>query len=184
MALEKELRKNEDVGSSFAAYISKMKGEKHKESSLQFSESIVSAAGGLIAMTIVSVIAVSLGYPMTLGPIGASCLLIFSAHKGLFSQPRHVVGGHLVATISALTIWDLLGRSHFTIGMTLAVVIILMILTKTVHPPAAASAVVAINSQAGWGFLISVLICAVFLVFSSVLYNNLFPTRQYPKYWL
>jgi len=66
----------------------------------------------------------------------------------------------------------------------LAFVLILMILTKTVHPPAAASAIVAINTQAGWGYLGIIMICAFVVVLISTVYNNLFQDRQYPRYWV
>jgi CBS-domain-containing membrane protein len=167
-----------------AKYLKKMKGRTTDKSSLNYTELVISATGGLIAMTMISIIAIYLGYPMVLGPIAASSLLIFGAHNGPFSQPRQIIGGHLIASFASLTIWDVFGRSYFTMGITLAVVIILIVLTNTIHPPAAASAIVAINTGAGWGFIMSILLCSTLLVLFSVLYNNLFESRQYPKYWL
>ncbi|MDT8860270.1 HPP family protein [Alkalihalobacillus sp. MEB130] len=186
MALERgELRETAEIRKSVSlhTYLRKMKGDSSKEPNFRIGESLVSAGGGLIAMTIISVMAVSLGYPMALGPIGASCLLVFAAHQGPFSQPRQIIGGHVLSTGAALSIWDLFGRSHVTIGITLAVVLLLMIITQSMHPPAAASAIVAINSQAGWGFLFTIFISALIVVGISVLYNNLFKDRTYPKKW-
>jgi CBS-domain-containing membrane protein len=68
-------------------------------------------------------------------------------------------------------------------AITLAVVLFLMVILKMVHPPAAASAMVAINTQAGWGFLLTIVICSLILLAISVFYNNLFKERQYPKQW-
>ncbi|OAS82982.1 MULTISPECIES: HPP family protein [Metabacillus] len=168
----------------FGTYIRKMKGESTFKSNLNYVDLMISAVGGLVAMSIISMIAISLGYPMVLGPIGASCLLIFGAHNGPFSQPRHIIGGHFIATFASLAIWDTFGRSFLTIGITLAVVIIIMVVTNTIHPPAAASAIVAINTGAGWGLMLSILLCSVLLVLMSLLYNNLFQSRQYPKHWI
>ncbi|WP_280637199.1 HPP family protein [Alkalihalobacillus sp. BA299] len=61
-------------------------------------------------MCIISLIAVPFGFPMVLGPIGASCLLVFAAHASPFSQPRHILGGHFISTIVALSIWDILEK--------------------------------------------------------------------------
>jgi CBS-domain-containing membrane protein len=168
----------------FSTYIRKMKGEATFKSNLNYGDLMISAIGGLVAMSIMSIIAIYLGYPMVLGPVGASCLLIFGAHNVPFSQPRNIIGGHLLATFSSVAIWDIFGRSFLTIGITLAIVIILMVVTNTIHPPAAASAVVAINTGAGWGFITSMLLCSVLLVLMSLLYNNLFQSRQYPKHWI
>ena len=99
-------------------------------------------------------------------------------------QPRHIIGGHFITTLASLTIWHVFGGSFLTIGITLAVVIILMVLTGTIHPPAAASAIVAMNSGAGWGFISCIILCSILLVTISLFYNNLFQSRQYPKYWL
>ncbi|USK70798.1 HPP family protein [Peribacillus asahii] len=185
MNLEKSLEKNWSNRSTtnLTAYLGKMKGEARLGSQIDYVDAIISAIGGVIAIITVGFIAIHLGYPMALGPLGASCVLVFLAHKGPFSQPRHIIGGHLFSITLALIMWSILGKSLFTIGLVLALVLILMTLTTTVHPPAAASALVAVNSQAGWGFLISVVICSLLLVFISTIYNNLFPTRQYPKHW-
>ncbi len=167
-----------------SSYFAKMKGEKKFEVNGTVSDSVIAAIGGLIAMIIISFIAVFLGFPMILGPMGASCLLVFAAHSLPFSQPKHILGGHFISTFTGLTIWNFFGKSHVTIGCTIALVLFLMILLKMVHPPAAASAMVAINSQAGWGFLLTIIISSIILIIISVLYNNLFKDRQYPKQWI
>lgn len=164
-------------------YFRKMKGEGKAETKGQRSEWLISATGCLIAISFISIIAFHLGYAMSLGPIGASCLLVFLAYQSPFSQPRQVIGGHLLSTFVALAIWDVFGRTPITIGITLAIVLIMMALTQTVHPPAAASAIVAINTQAGWGFLLTISICIIILICISTMYNNLFHSRNYPKYW-
>lgn len=179
--MKKELNQEE---SFLTIYIRKMKGEKSHTSTFEVAEHLVSAVGGLIAMCLLSLVAFALGYPMVLGPIGASCLLVFVAYSGPFSQPRSIIGGHIIATLAALTIWELFGRSYLTIGITLALVVFLMAISNMIHPPAAASAVVVINSQVGWGFFAVIVVSALLVVMLSVVYNNLFKDRQYPKHWV
>lgn len=164
-------------------YFLKMKGEGLRKPTIKLGDSIISAAGGLIAMTFISIVSIIFGFPMILGPMGASCFLVFAAHEGFFSQPRQIFGGHMVSTIVALAICDVFGKSPLTISVTLAVVLFLMISLKLVHPPGAASAMVAINTQIGWGFLFVILLCSIILIAVSVFYNNLFKHRQYPKQW-
>lgn len=180
-AIKSELNQEE---SFFSVYIKKMKGEKSNISSHKVTEHLVSAFGGLVAMCLISLVAFTLGYPMVLGPIGASCLLVFVAYSGPFSQPRSVIGGHIIATLAALTVWEFFGRTYLTIGITLALVMFLMAILNMMHPPAAASAVVAINVQVGWGFFVAIVVSAVLVVVFSVFYNNLFKDRQYPKHWI
>ncbi|MGO4888179.1 HPP family protein [Anaerobacillus sp. MEB173] len=186
MNIEKEITKEEEhqLHISLKSYFTKFKGDTKPDSTIELSDNIIAAVGGLIAISIISALAVPFGFPMVLGPLGASCLLVFAAHESPFSQPRHLVGGHLLSTTAALVILDIFGRSHLTIGVTLAFVLLLMAISKMMHPPAAASAIVAINTEAGWGFLLIIVLCALLLVAISLFYNNLFKERQYPKQWL
>ena len=178
---------NEKVKSRFSenlsAYINKMKGVARKETRVDYIDSLVSATGVLLAVSIICFLAVFFNYPMAMGPLGASCILVFAAHSGPLSQPRQVIGGHMLSTTIGLISWSIFGKSIVIIVITITIVLILMSLTKTVHPPAAASALVAINFEPGWGYLIPITIGIVLIVLISMLYNNLFPKRQYPKHW-
>ena len=185
MNVEKTFQKNQqNVNIFLNSYLVKMKGNQRLQTNVKLGDTIISASGGLFAITLISFVAVILGYPMILGPMGASCLLVFAAHSLPFSQPRQIIGGHFVSTFTALVIWDIFGKSHISIGLTLAIVLFLMITLKIIHPPAAASAMVAINTEAGWGLLLSIALSSVLLILISVLYNNLFKNRQYPKQWI
>jgi CBS-domain-containing membrane protein len=161
-----------------------MKGESRSETRFDYIDSLISAAGVFLAVSVIGLLAVFFHFPMALGPLGASCVLVFIAHKGPLSQPRQVIGGHILSTATGLIIWSIFGKSFFIIIISLVIVLILMSLTNTIHPPAAASALVAINFETGWGYLIPIIIGAVLLVFISIFYNNLFSKRQYPKHWL
>lgn len=167
-----------------SVYLNKMKGVARKETRFDYIDSLISATGVFLAVSIICYLAVSFGYPMAMGPLGASCILVFAAHSGPLSQPRQVIGGHILSTITGLAIWSIFGKSLSIIVITLVIVLILMSLTKTIHPPAAASALVAVNFETGWGYLITIVIGSFFIVLISLLYNNLFSKRQYPKHWL
>lgn len=165
-------------------YLSKMKGENRSETRFDYIDSLISATGVFLAVSIIGLLAVFFRYPMAIGPLAASCVLVFIAHSGPLSQPRQVIGGYILFTATGLIIWSVFDKSLMIIIISLVIVLILMSLTNTIHPPAAASALVAINFETGWGYLIPIIIGACLLVFISILYNNLFSNRQYPKYWL
>jgi CBS-domain-containing membrane protein len=63
-----------------------------------------------------------------------------------------------------------------------------MNLTKTVHPPGGACALIAVIGgpavwNLGFGFMATSVGAAVIMVIVAVVGNNLVPTRQYPVYW-
>lgn len=169
---------------NLSVYLNKMKGEARKETTISYVDALVSATGVLLAVSFICFLAVFYHYPMAMGPLAASCILVFAAHSGPLSQPRPIIGGHILSTTIGLISWSIFGKSIPIIIITLTIVLILMSLTKTIHPPAAASALVAINFETGWGYLIPITIGALLIVIISILYNNLFPKRQYPKHWL
>ena len=63
-----------------------------------------------------------------------------------------------------------------------------MRLTKTVHPPGGATALIAIIGgnavwQLGFGYVLTCLGGSLISLAVGVLGNNLCPNRQYPQYW-
>lgn len=182
-ALEEKTSKTRSYD-ALSLYFNKMKGATRSQSGFDYVDSLISAVGVFLAVGIMILMAFSFRYPMVIGPLGASCILAFVAHKGPLSQPRQIIGGHILCTIAGLSIWSIFGKSLFILTITLVIVLMIMSITKTMHPPAAASALVAVNFETGWGILLPIVIGVFLIVFISMLYNNLFPKRQYPQYWI
>jgi CBS-domain-containing membrane protein len=165
-------------------YLCKMKGGVTTAPTASVKDAIISGIGGLLGIGIVSYLSVLSGFPWLMAPFGASCVLAFSIHKGPLSQPRAIIGGHIVSTTAGLLVLNLFGETWWSIALAVCLAIIGMMLTKTVHPPAGADPIVVIMAKASWLFLLHpVLIGAVALVIVALVYNNLFKERQYPQYW-
>jgi CBS-domain-containing membrane protein len=62
---------------------------------------------------------------------------------------------------------------------------VVMLLTRTVHPPAGSNPVIVMMSRPDWGFLLTptLLGAAVILVVALVV-NNSSASRRYPEYWI
>lgn len=129
-----------------------------------------------------------------IAPFGASAALLFGAHDGPLSQPRNVVGGHVVSglvgvTANILTVLLDVGI-WFSAPVAVAGAIVAMQASRTFHPPAAATSLLAVvGSPAlldlGYQYVFVPCLCgSVSLVIIASLVNNLIPGRHYPKYWL
>lgn len=102
-----------------------------------------------------------------------------------------MLGGHALAAIIGAAFQLIMGQTYPWLAAALAVSvsIALMSLTHTVHPPAGATALIAIYSndkihKIGFLYVLTpVLSGAAILVLVAVLLNNLFPSRRYPVYW-
>ncbi|HHZ01635.1 MAG TPA: HPP family protein [Tissierellia bacterium] len=169
-------------------YFEKWKGKTFKADlpKVGFDQALWSFIGGFCALFIVSYLAQSVNVPSPFAPFGASSVLLFGAPAAPFSQPRNVVGGHILAAIVGVTINNLLGTSYFAIAVGVGLAIALMVKFNLIHPPAGATAFVGVTGSAGnymW-VLNPVAIGSIILIIVALVVNNLDKKRSYPSYWI
>ena len=120
-----------------------------------------------------------------MAPFGASCVLAFGVWESPLSQPRNIIGGHLISTLVGLCVYHLLGSGTVSMALGVGLATGLMMLTRTTHPPAGANPLVVIMAGSSWSFLITpVLAGAVIIVLAALFVNNLDNKRHYPNFWL
>lgn len=141
--------------------------------------------GAALAIGFVAALAAATGQPLLLGSLGASCVFLFGLPEAPFSQPRNVLGGHLLSALVGLVALKLLGPSAWALALALGAAVGLMFLTRTVHAPAGSNPVIIFLAQPGWSFLFApTLLGAAGVLLIAVLYNNAVHPRRYPLYWL
>ncbi|WP_118950271.1 HPP family protein [Taibaiella helva] len=122
-----------------------------------------------------------------IGSFGASSVLVYGAIQSPLAQPRNLIGGHLVSALAGVTVAQLLPDIIWlTAPLAVAISIVLMQVTKTLHPPGGATALIAVSSgekikAMGYLFVLSpVLTGACILLLMALLFNNMTPHRRYP----
>ena len=141
--------------------------------------------GAPVAIGAVGYLSFASGIPLVLGSFGASCVLLFSFPDNPFSQPRNVIGGHFLCTLTGLVCLFLFGSTWWSVALALATAIAVMHLTRTVDPPAGSNPVIVMLTVPGWGFLFTpTLVGALILVLTALLFNNADRTAKYPRYWI
>ena len=112
-------------------------------------------------------------------PFGASMVLVMAVHESPLAHPKNVFFGHIISAFSGVFVFAILGISSLSIGFGVGLAIFLMMLTKTVHPPAGANPIIAILGAKGAGFIIiPVAVGALFIVVFAIIYNKLL-NRKY-----
>lgn len=145
----------------------------------------IGAVGGFTAITILAFLTNFTSEAWIMAPFGASCVLAFGLWDAPLSQPRNIIGGHLVSTFVGLALYHLFGEGPVIMAVGVGLAIGFMMLTKTTHPPAGADPLVVIMAGSSWSFLLApVLIGAVVIVIIALLVNNLDKKRRYPTFWL
>lgn len=166
-------------------YLKKFIGKKEQiVDSSTFKDILFAFVGSFIAIIIIGYLTKNYNNLLVMGSFGASCVLLFGFPKSPFSQPRNVVLGHFLSSLTGLFFLHFVGNDYISMALALATAIALMMTTKTVHPPAGSNPLIIFLLGANWDYLIfPTLVGSVVLVIVSLFYNNLHKNRIYPQYW-
>jgi CBS-domain-containing membrane protein len=166
-------------------FFSKMRTKARSPLKVNVKDAITGLVGGLVSILILAFLTKITSATWLMAPFGASCVLAFGVWNAPLSQPRNIIGGHLIATFVGLVIYHLFGNTPWTLGVAVGLAIFFMMLTKTTHPPAGADPIVVILSASSWSYIITpVLIGSVAIVIVALIVNNLRSTRSYPTFWI
>lgn len=124
-----------------------------------------------------------------IGSFGASSVLVYGIIQSPFSQPRNLVGGHIISAFIGVTVHKI-APDIIWIAAPLAVslAIISMQITKTLHPPGGATALIAVIGSdkikdLGYMYVFSpVLIGVLILLLTALIFNNMTSSRSYPSH--
>jgi CBS-domain-containing membrane protein len=101
-----------------------------------------------------------------------------------FSQPRNVIIGHFLSSLVGLVFLKVFGYQWWSVALALGTAIALMMLTRTVHPPAGSNPVIIFLTHPSWQFLLfPTLVGTIIIVLIALVYNNMTRKTNYPKYW-
>jgi CBS-domain-containing membrane protein len=140
--------------------------------------------GGCIAIATVALLTDWIPIALVLGSFGASCVLVFGYPDVPFSQPRNIIAGHFLSSLIGLVFLVSFGPHWWSVALAVGTSIAVMMLTRTVHPPAGSNPVIVFLSQPTWSFLLfPTLIGALVVVAVALAYNNVTREARYPKYW-
>ncbi|OON69771.1 HPP family protein [Hymenobacter sp. CRA2] len=129
---------------------------------------------------------------LLVGSFGASSVLIYGVVNSPLAQPRNLLGGHVFSALVGVTVQRWLGGELWlAAAVAVALSIVAMQITKTLHPPGGATALIAVVGSEhikalGYGYvLMPVLLGVLLLLAVALLVNNLPGSRRYPnnRHW-
>lgn len=175
-------------------YLEKMKGVGKSPPPVSPSEVTWSWIGAFLGISAVACVHCGcLGQTdlvMIIGSFGASAVLIYGAIESPLAQPRNLVGGHVFSALIGVAAYQLLGdQVWLAAAVAVATAIAVMHITKTLHPPGGATALIAvIGSQKihDLGYLYTLIPAgagAAIMLIVALLVNNIPKSRRYPQFW-
>ena len=154
-------------------------------------------AAGATALGTITIIAYLTDLPLLFPPLGPSAFILFYTPMSISASPRSVILSHtlaLAAGLASLWLFKLfLPHANLTdptvmdwyrvavIALSMGVICLMMIAVKCVHPPAAASALIAAmgylqNTEQILGFIVAVIL----LVLEGVFFIKVIAGLPYP----
>lgn len=122
-----------------------------------------------------------------IGSFGATCVLIYGAIQSPLAQPRNLVGGHVISAFIGVTVYKVMPDIIWlTAPLAVALSIVCMQITKTLHPPGGATALIAVIGSPGikalgYGYVWSPVLTGVLILLAvALVFNNMTKHRKYP----
>lgn len=175
-------------------FLSKMKGGAKSPPGVGISEVMWSWLGSVIGIALVGYFSSRYFEPMDttliIGSFGASAVLVYAAIKSPLAQPRNLIGGHIISGLAGVLCFQIFGSVVWAAAaLAVSLSIVLMLITKTLHPPGGATALIAVIGgekihALGYAYaFVPAGLGAVILLIVALLVNNLSKNRRYPEYW-
>jgi CBS-domain-containing membrane protein len=175
-------------------YLRKMRGGGQASPGVSLAEVGWSWLGAFAGIGLVgwmfSALADRLDALILIGSFGASAVLLYGAPKSPLAQPRNLVGGHVLSALVGVAVRTMLPEPVWlSAGLAVATAIALMHLTRTLHPPGGATALIAVTGGAkinalGFGYALAPAGAGAGLLLAvALLVNNAAKNRRYPEYW-
>lgn len=167
----------------------------YKETLVDVNEHLWTFIGSFIGVGVIGAIQ-NLYLPATdnmflIGSFGATSVLLYGVINSPLAQPRNVIGGHVISAIAGVTINYLIPTPWIAAALAVSGSIVLMQITKTLHPPGGATALIStIGSdqikELGYLYVLSPVLSGVIILLTvALVFNNITPNRRYPrnKHW-
>lgn len=163
----------------------------YKETLVDHKEHFWSFVGSFIGIGLIAFIqSQTLGSSdnvFLVGSFGASSVLVFGAIQSPLAQPRNLIGGHLISAFIGVSIYKFLPDIIWlTAPLAVSLSIVCMQITKTLHPPGGATALIAVIGtekikSLGYLYVLSPVLTGTLILFVvALVFNNMTSHRKYP----
>ncbi|PSL25362.1 HPP family protein [Chitinophaga ginsengisoli] len=181
------------MGKKTKRHLRRVRYVLYKETLLDFREHLWTFLGAFTGIGLIGFLQSNFLSPtdnlFLIGSFGASSVLIYGIINSPLAQPRNLVGGHLICALVGVTIHKLIpGELWLAAALSVALCIVLMQITKTLHPPGGATALIAnIGSEKikamGYLYVLSPVLSGVLiLLMVALIFNNITSHRKYPHH--
>ena len=162
-----------------------MQRHSHWPLTIHWKRVLTVSAGVTLSLLLVGLLDDLTRHFLLVGSLGASSLLLFGFPDSAFSQPRNFLIGNFICALIGLAFVHLIGESWWTAAFATGIAVAVMMITDTLHPPAAANPLIIFTLHSGWSFLLFPTLCGDSVVLAAALIYHRFTRKErYPHYWI
>ncbi|MET9435614.1 HPP family protein [Streptomyces sp. NPDC006551] len=143
----------------------------------------LATAVSVVALLVLVAVGAVLHEPLLIPPLAASMALVAGAPDLPLSQPRSVVGGQLLSALTGFAVLAVTGPGIWGAAVAGGLALGVMMLARTPHSPAAATAVIVTLENPPFFAFLGLLALAGLLLVAVGLAGARVTGRAYPAYW-
>ncbi len=122
--------------------------------------------------------------PFLLFSLGGSTVFLFALTEAEAAQPRALFGGHLGGALVGILCFQAFGDVLWVSVLAVVLTMLLMMTTRTIHPPAGANPLLMVHNHATFQALLKPVGIGVLILFLvAVLWSRFRRGRSYPVRW-
>ncbi|MCX5820640.1 MAG: HPP family protein [Deltaproteobacteria bacterium] len=123
--------------------------------------------------------------PFLLASLGGSTVFLFALRDTEAAQPRALFGGHFGGALIGILCFQMFGDALWVSAAAVALTMVLMVATRTIHPPAGANPLLMVHNHASFYTLLNPVGIGVLTLFiAAMLWSRLGRGKVYPVKWL
>ena len=123
--------------------------------------------------------------PLLLASLGGTTLFLFALSTTPAAQPRSVFGGHLFSSLIGIVFYQIFGDAIWVSAMAVVATVVVLLITRTVHPPAGANPLIMVQAHADFTYLLTAVLVGIIII--SVVawcWSRIgFGKSKYPVFW-
>ncbi|GAA3912398.1 hypothetical protein GCM10022244_23030 [Streptomyces gulbargensis] len=144
---------------------------------------LAATAACTAALLLLVALGTVLHHPLLIPPLAASMALVAASPELPLSQPRSLVGGQLLSALTGFAVLAAAGPGLWSAAVAGGLALGVMMLARTPHSPAAATAVIVALQDPPFLVFTALLVLSCLLLVAVGLTAARATRRTYPAYW-
>ena len=120
-----------------------------------FAIALYRAVGTALAIGLMEILAKLDDEPLWLVPFVTSIVLAMALPDSDPAQPRSIIGGHIISCLAGIAVVQLMGTGTTSSALAIGVATLVMIASRTLHPPAGIDAFLIAIHGLSWPWVLN-----------------------------